>query len=367
MKKYSTIILTLLLILSCAKKEEKTAQNQSKMKMDESELHLSNQQIQLGNITVDSVRENILGDEFMITGIVNVNQNKTISVSSKIMGRIEKLYLKNTGDIIAKGDPLYEIYSEDINLAIRDLLLATEKYKLFKNEQMELGKIIRSSRNKLILYGLNEDQINSFNDKDSIPNTIIIFSQYSGVITSVDKKEGDYVMEGGIIFHLSDFSSLWVDGQIYSDYLNYIKEGMTAQVTFPSLPGYEFLNKITFINPELNSSSKIDFIRIELENINKELKPGMQAYINLLTNKSKVLSIPTDAIILEGKSSTVWIKTGYNMFKSRMITTGIEANGFTEITSGLNKGDLVVISGAYLLNSEFIFRKGTNPMGTHNM
>lgn len=370
MRKYVIILFLSCLVSSCLQKKEeevKTNDTHLQHEMDADELHLSDQQIQLGNITVDSVREHTLGEEFLITGIVNVNQNKATSISSRVMGRIEKLYLKNTGDIISKGEPLYEIYSEELNIAIKEFILAKEKYKLLKNEQVDMERIIQSASNKLQLFGLSEDQVNNLEGKKNTSNTIKILSPVSGVITTVDKKEGDYVMEGSSIFHLADFSSLWVEGQVYSDYLNYIKEDMTVRISFPGFPEKEVSGKISFINPELNPSSKINTIRIEIINEKLELKPGMQAYITVLTNETKALSLPTDAIIIEGKGSTVWVKTANNMFKSKMVTTGMEASGFTEIKSGLNKGEVVVITGAYLLNSEFIFKKGTNPMEGHDM
>ena len=88
----------------------------------------------------------------------------------------------------------------------------------------------------------------------------------------------------------------------------------------------------------------------------------MQINVSVLLNQRTVLALPTDAIILDGKGASVWIKTGHNHFKSVMVETGIETNEYTEITSGLQPGDIVVTSGAYLLNSEYVFKKGANPM-----
>lgn len=371
MKNFFLIFLSVLFVFSCRNKEEKKTSNPDEMQMNhrmgEDELHLSDQQIQLGSITVDTVKEHLLGDEFLLTGVVNVNQNHVQSVASRVMGRIEKLYLKNTGDFVSKEEPLYEIYSEDLNMAVKELLLANEKNKSLKNNQVDMEKITQSARNKLKLYGLSDDQVRGLETDVSFSGIIKILSSVAGVITSVDVKEGDYLMEGGSVFHLADFSSLWVEGQVYADYLNLIKNGMTARITFPGFPGKDYSGKISFINPELNHSSKINSIRIEIPNENHELKPGIQAMINILTNQYNALSLPTDAIIIEGKGATVWVKTGHNMFKSKMITPGLEANGFTEIKDGLEKGDVVVITGAYLLNSEFIFKKGANSMEGHDM
>lgn len=342
--------------------EVKKAQQQNK-----DELQLSDQQIQLGNITTDSLREHLLGEDILLTGTIRPNQNTLASISSRVMGRIEKLYFKTTGDIITKGQPLYEIYSEDLNTIIREMLLAAEKKKSLKSIEIDYDKILQSARNKLLLYGLTEEQVKQIESEKVQPYTVNILSKINGVIYSVDMKEGNYVMEGADVFHLADFSTVWVEAQVYSDYVNEIKESMEAKILFPAFLGKEFSGKISFVNPELNPSSKINIIRVEIPNTNLEIIPGMQAYVSLLLKQKSALSLPTDAVIKDGKGSTVWLQTGHNMFKSVMVHTGLEANGYTEILHGLNKGDIVIVSGAYLLNSEYIFKKGTNPMEGHEM
>jgi len=102
-------------------------------------------------------------------------------------------------------------------------------------------------------------------------------------------------------------------------------------------------------------------------NKNEELKAGMQVNVSVLLNKTKTLALPTGAILLDAHGASIWKQTGLNQFKNVMVTTGLQTSDYTQITSGLNKGDTIVVSGAYLLNSEYIFEKGTNPMQGHDM
>jgi membrane fusion protein, copper/silver efflux system len=365
-----TVFITALTLASCKQGEpakQKTHDEHVGHEMSGDELHLSDQQIQLGNIIVDSLRERTLGDEFLITGIVTVDQTKATSVASRVMGRIEKLYFKNIGETVEKGEILYEIFSEELNIAIRELQLTVEKINTLKNDQVDMQTILESSRARLSLYGLSDTQIKELEKTKDPGNTVKIHSPVSGIITAVNAKEGDYIMEGATVLHLADLTSLWVEGQVYSDYLNFIKNGLVGRVTLPGYPEFEYESSISFINPELNPASKINLVRIQIPNARQQIKPGVQAYINVLTNEIKSIALPTDAVILDGKGATVWIQTGKNMFKSKMVKTGLEANGYTQITGGLQKGDRVVVSGAYLLNSEYIFQKGTNPMEGHDM
>lgn len=331
------------------------------------ELHLSDQQVQLGHIKTEALTEHEMGDEILLTGVLTIDQNKASSISSRVMGRIEKLYFKNTGEKINNGEPVYEIYSEELNLAARELKLALDKKKSLKVDAIDLDKIINSVKNKLKLYGLSDKQIQQVENEELNSNLFKIVSPVSGVISNIDAKEGDYVMEGGSIYHVADYSNLWAETQVFIDDLSRIKENTLATVYFPGVAGLKTNGKISFVNPELNSSSQINIVRIEIPNNNDQLKVGMQVNVSILLNKKTTLALPTDAVIIDGKGSSVWIKTGHNQYQSVMVSTGMETNEYTQITNGLNKGDTVVVSGAYLLSSEYLFKKGTNPMEGHDM
>ena len=96
------------------------------------EIRLSEQQIQLGNIQTDTIRTGTIGDQLVLTATLNFDQMKITSVSSRVMGRIEKLYFKNMGDYVSKGMPLYDLYGEELNNAKQEYLLAIERKKAFQ-------------------------------------------------------------------------------------------------------------------------------------------------------------------------------------------------------------------------------------------
>jgi Cu(I)/Ag(I) efflux system membrane fusion protein len=93
----------------------------------------------------------------------------------------------------------------------------------------------------------------------------------------------------------------------------------------------------------------------------------MPAYVIIKNPQNKTLSLPVDAVLRTATMATVWVRTSANKFMSKMVETGMESDGMIEIKSGLKEGDAVVVSGAYLLQSEYIFRKGANPMAGHDM
>lgn len=396
---YSAIFIAVLLLLaSCKGKENKTAINSdiyytcsmhpqvmqdkpgdcpichmklletkksATQKMDK--IQLSEEQIQLGNIQVDTIRNGAIADKQVLIATLNFNQQKMVAVSARVPGRIERLYFKNIGDYVRKGDKLFDIYSEALNNAKQEYLLALDKQKVLDNSLIDFKQLIESAKNKLLLWGLNENQIAVLETKHESAAFTTYYSNENGYITSIDIKEGDYITEGGAVVKLADLSTLWAEAQVYTSQLAAIDKEGTVAVQIPDLNNMVLNGNIEFVNPEINPDTRINLIRITVPNKDNQLKPGMPAYIYLNSTKRKALSLPTDAVIRNQNNSSIWVKTGINTFKSKMVETGSETDNSIEIISGLSEGEAVVISGAYLLNSEYIFQRGADPMAGMDM
>lgn len=326
------------------------------------ELALSPEQMQLGNIQVDTIRNQFFGNKMILTGTLNFDQTKMNDVSARVGGRIEKLYFKKIGDYVTKGAPLYEIYSEELNNAKQEYLLALQKKETLGNSVINFNDVIASAKNKLILWGMSEQQVKNIN-KGALTNPhTTFFSTASGYITELNFQEGDYVSEGSSIVKLAGLSTLWAEAQVYATQLSQLNNAKNVMVEIPDIPGKKFPGRISFQNPELNSTTRINLIRIPVTNEGNHLRPGMSAYITVKTGGINALFLPSDAVLRDGKMSMVWIEISQNKFKSVMVETGTESGDMIEIKSGIQQNDVVVTSGAYLLQSEYVFRKGASPM-----
>lgn len=329
------------------------------------EIQLSDQQIQLGNIHTDTIRLGNIGSEMELTGTLNLDASKTASVSARVMGRIEKLYVKTIGDYVTRGTPLYEIYSEELNNAKQEYIAALQRRGLF-NEQsvIDFDELIKSARNKLLLWGMTEGQVKALESQKHASSRTTYYSTESGYVTSLEVTEGGYVMEGGTIIQLANLSTLWAEAQVYTSQLYQVPAGATATVKIPGAD-HETKGRIEFANPEVETDTRINLLRVVVSNPGNKLKPGMPVLVTIQTAIRNSLTLPVDAVIQQSNGATVWLKTDSNTYKSQMVTTGLESNGLVEITSGLKTGDVVVVSGTYLLNSEFVFKRGSDPMSTH--
>jgi len=347
-------------------KMELTAVKKSNGASDE--IELSEQQVQLGNIQADTIRNGTIGDKLVLTATLNFDQLKTSSISARIMGRVEKLFYKNVGDQVQRGAPLYELYSEELNNAKQEYLLAIERKKVFANETvMNFDQLLQSARNKLLLWGMSEKQIQELAKVGKATPRTTFYSPVSGNITSLDIREGDYVMEGTAMLKLADLSSLWAEAQVYTSQMASIDRNSMATVQLPDFDGLEIRGTISFVNPEINPDTRINLIRVVIPNNGQRLQPGMSAYVVLKSAPHKTLTLPMDAVIRDGNGARVWVQTGKKTFKPMMVETGVETDDRIEIKTGLHSGDVVVISGAYLINSEYIFKRGTDAMAGHDM
>lgn len=326
------------------------------------EIMLNDEQIRLGNIQTDTIRNGMIGDKVILTATLNTDESRVNSVNARIMGRIDRLYFKNMGDFVSKGAHLYDLYSEELNNAKQEYIAALEKQQTLDNSIIDFNRLLQSAKQKLLLWGMSEAQVNELAKTKKASPLTSFYSNESGFITELPVMEGQYVSEGSTIVKLADLSSLWAEAQVYTSQLSAIDLKGIATVQFPDIPGKEWKGKIEFANPEIVSDSRLNLVRVSIPNPNGLLKPGMPAYVSIKSKELKTLTLPSDAVLRDGKMNVVWVQSGKNSYKMKMVQTGLESGDRLEIKSGLQNGDVVVTRGAYLLNSEFVFKKGGNTM-----
>ena len=173
-------------------------------------------------------------------------------------------------------------------------------------------------------------------------------------------------MEGGTVVQLANLSTLWAEAQVYTSQMSSISKNGNVTVQIPDL-NIAINGTIDFVNPEINPDTRINLVRVTIPNKNNELHPGMPAYITIKSKQRNAITLPSSAVLRDSKGATVWIQTEPGVYEIRMVKTGMAENNAIEIISGLNAGDMVVTSGAYLLNSEFVFQHGSDPMAGMKM
>jgi len=314
----------------------------------------------LASIETDTVKFRNISSASTILGTVAIDEENVKGISSRVKGRIEKLFVKTSGIYVQKGTPLYTIYSEQ--------LVADEKEYLTLLQKRSSAKILDymfvASKNKLLLWGLTENQISDL-EKTGIANPLVTFnSSIEGYVIEVKIIEGIYVEEGTPLFEITTLNSVWIEAQVYSNEIAKAKLSNIVSIYSETTPEKIYTGHIVFNNPLMEKGRKIQLLRIRVDNSDNKLIPGMMVIVNPELETKKVLAVPKSAVLLE-KMKTVWIKTSKNTFEQRMINTGIENKEFVEVLSGINEGEIIVTSGAYLISSEFILKNGATKRHNH--
>jgi membrane fusion protein, copper/silver efflux system len=323
-------------------------------------IQIVKEQQPLANIRVDTVKMGSINDGLILLGTTSYNENERSVITARAKGRIEKLVKRNPGETVNKGELLYILYSEELSAAEQEYITALMQKEKYPDQDKAVEALLQAARTRLLLSGLSEAQIKELEKKKQMHSSIPFYSEASGVITEIPVKEGEYVEIGNMIYSLTNLGTLWVDAQLYSNELSALNHAL-PQV---EINGVNYKASIELVTPALEDNSRINMVKFRIDNKNLNLKPGMMASVQLKGKDRKALVIPKTALVL-GKMPMVWVQIGPELFESRMVKTGIETKKDVEIIEGLKEGDLILISGAYLVNSEFILKKGATAQHQH--
>ncbi|MEJ7644803.1 MAG: efflux RND transporter periplasmic adaptor subunit [Chryseolinea sp.] len=340
-------------------------QETSRVTVAKDDLMLTDSEIKLANITTQKLSVQSIGETVVVNGKLVENEDLSQVVSSRAAGRVEKLFVKETGRTIKKGEPLYELYSETLLTLQREFLLAKEQYDALGSSETRYKSFLDAARRKLLLYGMSDTQVNDLAENKNVRNLITFLSPASGIVMDISVSEGQYVSEGASLIRIENISNLWLEAELYPNEGAVAKVGDKVNVSVSGFENQPVEATVTFFSPEFRANTQIMSMRASISNPTMSFKPGMQAQVFFSHSTKKALSLPVDAVIRDGKGTHVYVQRGRNTFRPQMVKTGIEDFEKVEITEGLTEGDTVAITGAYLLYSEIILKKGTDPMAGH--
>ena len=363
------------LMQSCtSKKDENSEHAGTHTESDSPSNEINNEEIisltprdeQHANIRIDSIRIKQIAEFSTVLGTANFDQRKISVITSRIRGRLDKLFVRNPQQYVKEGQPLYAIYSEELLTFENELLTALQMKAEPSGLEGSLDQLVEAAKKKLMLLGLTNNQIIQLEKSRAASPLITFYSPVSGTLTELAVSEGQYVEEGKALFRVADMSQLWIEAQMYTSELRWFDGKTIIMAEFDAFPGEMFKVVPVFDNPALEADSKISLVRFKVENPYYKLKPGMMAYVNIKRSEKRALVIPKSSIVV-GEMISAWVKIGEGRYENRMIRLGIQNKKEVEVLSGLKEGELIVTNGAYLLKSALVLKKGTGMAGMEGM
>ena len=281
--------------------------------------------------------------------VVSNERLESVSVA-RLEGWIEDLAVRAEGDEVERGALLYRVYSPALIAAQKDFLAALEAGRRSR---------IDSGRQRLISDGMQAAVIDQLVENREVIERLPVYAEAAGTVAGLQVREGDYVKPGTPVMRLQSYARVWVIASIPEADLALVAAGQTVSLDFPSAPDAAERGKVDYIYPVIDPRTRTADVRIEVDNASGALRPGAYADIQFsLGAGAPRLSVPTEALLRDSRGEHVIVALGGGRFAGRTVETGATGGGRTEILAGLGAGEMVVVSGQFMLDSEANLREG---------
>jgi Cu(I)/Ag(I) efflux system membrane fusion protein len=319
----------------------------------------------VGNYTTTMPKDTTLTSEINLPGIVEYDPNSSVNIAARISGRLEKMYVNYKFQKVVKGQKLFDLYSPE-------LLTEQQNFIYLITNDSGNASIIKASKQKLLLYGMSNNQINSLAAAKKTHPVISIYSPTNGIVqgtegmsnnaaggmqktnettTSLSIKEGDYIKKAQVIFKLVNTDKVWGVFNVSQGNSSLVKLNQFIRIT-SELDKKDFVDaKVNFIETQFNPADKTNRIRVYLNNGKLRFPIGLRLQGVVKSNAVQGIWLNKQAIVSIGSKKVVFVKMDKG-FKAKEIKTGIEIDGYAKIMEGISVQDKVVENGQYLMDSE---------------
>lgn len=315
-------------------------------------------------IRVDTVVRGPLSKTVRTVGFVDYDETTMTTVTTKVDGWVEKLYVDQTGAQVHAGDPLFELYSPALFSAQEEYLATLRNVQKadvpgVPRSRIDSTSLVRDARTRLEFFDISRDQIAELERTRKVKKTLTIRAAFTGVVIHKNVVEGQRITAGMDVFRIADLSTVWVIAKAYEYDLPFVRLGQDAFMTLSYVPGKTFRGRVTYVYPYLEAKTREIPVRMEFHNPGYELKPGMYATVTLTGDLARdAVLVPDVAVINTGLRSVAFVVSEPGRFEPREVQIGVRAeNNFLQVLSGLVPGETVVVSGQFLLDSESRLRE----------
>ncbi|HRN78830.1 MAG TPA: efflux RND transporter periplasmic adaptor subunit [Ferruginibacter sp.] len=328
----------------------------------------------ISTVQVTSVEQRDEDIELDVVGTVAYDTRQAGAISSRVNGRIEKLYVRYKYQPVQKGQRIMDIYSPELMTAQQNLLF------LLRNDPNNIS-LIDAAKDRLRLMGMSAGQIATVVRTGAAIYSVPVFSNYSGFVTDINTatnaasadnmqpapttnqeltiKEGMYVQNGQAVFTVYNQSKAWILLDIYPEQQTLVQVGNPVRIVPETAPSENFRATVDYIEPVFRTGKKTVAARVYFNNATRRLPIGSRVTANIFAKPKAAWWLPKEAILSLGREKVVFKKeaTGFRAIK---ITTGIEVNRQVQILTGLQKQDSVAVNAQYLVDNEAFIKANNN-------
>jgi RND family efflux transporter MFP subunit len=306
----------------------------------------------VGRSVVDSV--------LRASGRIEIDERRQFTVAPKFEGYIERLFVNATGQVIARGEPLFEAYSPELLAAQREYAIATQGLARLQGADAQtvagMQRLAESALARLHNWGVNDEETAQLAAGGTPRRSLVFRAPAGGVVIEKKALPGMRFMPGETLFQVADLAKVWLIADVFEQDIGRVQIGQRARVMLDAYPGRSFDGRVAYVYPTLKADTRSAQVRIELANADGRLKPAMYAQVELQsgTQRGAVagLSVPNDAVIDSGSRRIVLVALGDGRFEPRDVKLGARGDAFTTVLDGVREGESVVVAANFLIDAE---------------
>jgi Cu(I)/Ag(I) efflux system membrane fusion protein len=362
---FHSIIVTALFITVAAFSGLAVAQSAKSATDAAPAITLSQDKVQLIGVRTSSVELRTLDKRIRTIGKVEPDETKLTFVNTKISGWVKKLFVDYTGKEVVKGQPLLSLYSPDLLIGQEEYLLALKSASHAGHESggsseadASSQELLASAKRRLQLWDITDEQIVELEKTGKPMTDMTIAAPQSGIVLEKMVLDGAYITPGMNLYRIADLSRVWITADVYEYEIPLVRAGQSAAITMPYESGVTLPAIVDYVYPVLDPVSRTMKVRLVVGNKDMRLKPEMFANVEINVASGSRLAIPAEAVLDSGTRKIVYVEKKPGVYEQRSVTLGVRGDVFVEVLKGLKKGERVVTSGNFLIDSESQLRTG---------
>lgn len=238
-------------------------------------LHLGEHALAMASVETTPVRRSAVSKDVRAVGKIEYNESTLSTITARIDGYAERLFVNFTGVDIKAGDHLVEVYSPDLLVAQQELLIAQQASTASAAGGEKDMSLVDAARIKLRLYGLSDKQIDELIASRRLAERITLYSPIDGTVIEKNALENSAFKSGDALYRIANLDTVWVYLDIYEFDLAWLRYGQKVEITTEAYPGRVFEGMVTFVQPFVNEATRAVRVPVHVENPDHALKPGM--------------------------------------------------------------------------------------------
>lgn len=332
------------------------------------QIQISTEKVQRLGVRTEAAALRELTRTVRAVGTLAIDERRITTVAPKFEGWIERLHVSTTGQPVARGAPLMDVYSPDLITAQQEYLIAAKGVEAVKEGgaeiQASMRRLMSGALERLRNWDISEGDLQQLEKGGGMRRTITLRSPVSGVVVEKPALKGMRFMPGEALYQISDLSRLWVLADIYEQDLGLVQPGQAAKIMVDAYPGKTFTGKVAFYYPTVTADTRTGKVRIELANPGGVLKPAMYASVELAAGSGrKVLAVPSSAVIDSGVRQIILVQAAEGRFEPREVKLGARTGDYVEVLQGVRDGEPVVVSANFLIDAESNLKAAISGLG----